>query len=265
MGAQDATLCRGRGPVRRGPSRHRGHPAFQHGRNQRNLDGHCQEQARPSGAHASTDGKGQQRRRGSAVCESRPLRAGRHGAHRVLRGRRITGGARRRGDRAAPAADRRYGATDHGYVPAVHLDGKGVRQRLPARVGRTRGGDERLAPQGLRKRRARAHHGLTPTPRHTKRRCRPHRLDRGGLRARACPAFPKPRARDRGAAAGNHPGLGRGREDDARGLHSGGRRAPQLRPVAGAHRRGVSITRNETRRRCRAREGGEQDEGRGWS
>lgn len=81
----------------------------------------------------------------------------------------------------------------------------------------------------------------------------------------AIPAFPKPRARDRGAAAGNHPGLGRGREDDARGLHSGGRRAPQLRPVAGAHRRGVSITRNETRRRCRAREGGGQDEGRGWS
>lgn len=96
-------------------------------------------------------------------------------------------------------------------------------------------------------------------------RCRPHRLDRGGLRARARPAFPKPRARDRGAAAGNHPGLGRGREDDARGLHSGGRRAPQLRPVAGAHRRGVSITRNETRRRRRTRESGGQDEGRGWS
>lgn len=76
-------------------------------------------------------------------------------------------------------------------------------------------------------------------------------------------AFPKPRTRDRGAAAGNHPGLGRGREDDARGLHSGGRRAPQLRPVAGAHRRGVSITRNETRHRCRAREGERQDEGRG--
>lgn len=51
--------------------RHRGHPAFQHGRDQRNLDGHCQEQARPSRAHASTDGKGQQRRRGPIVREPR--------------------------------------------------------------------------------------------------------------------------------------------------------------------------------------------------
>lgn len=61
------------------------------------------------------------------------------------------------------------------------------------------------------------------------------------------------------------PGWGEGVRTMREGLHSGGRRAPQLRPVAGAHRRGVSITRNETRRRCRAREGGGQDEGRGWS